>query len=195
LARCSFFGVRLLTAFPLNPPQSKEHFKVTTATIASRIKADLLASKTIKTVYPSCFCCGQTFSRTDASHPRFCSNRCVEAFGNGVGPVRDTIIRYTYLDGRPMREGRHGFFINCAHCSSGFESKGFRCCSPECDKLLRLRKAAGPSADLLKKRQCANPTCSKTIPAWSKGRRVSKAKMFCSDACGEASRRWRKMLA
>jgi hypothetical protein len=35
-----------------------------------------------------------------------------------------------WRDGRPMKKGSGGFYINCAHCRKEFESKGLKFCSP-----------------------------------------------------------------
>ena len=91
-----------------------------------------------------------------------------------------------------MRPTKAGFMILCANCQKEFESKGLRCCSAECERRYCEKKdnlavmakiGIEPSA----KRTCAS--CGAVIPKWSKGRRVSSAKRFCSNSCAQKARR------
>jgi hypothetical protein len=66
--------------------------------------------------------------------------RCQDAFDVGIGPCREQMIRYTWLNGRPMPMGREGFLIECYACGQAFDGKGLRCCSTECERKFRERK-------------------------------------------------------
>jgi hypothetical protein len=92
----------------------------------------------------------------------------------------------------PMRPTKAGFLILCANCQKEFESKGLRCCSDECER--RYREKEDNLAVMAKigikpavKRRCEG--CGAVIPKWSKGRRVSSAKRFCSNSCAQKARR------
>lgn len=94
--------------------------------------------------------------------------------------------RYRWRDGRPMRRGPNGFLIGCAHCRKEFDSKGLRCCSPDCERAYCARKddlAALAAIGIMPaaKRPCAQ--CGAPIPNWRDGRRVSGKTQFCSPKC------------
>src|SRR5262245_66256193 len=88
-----------------------------------------------------CFLCGRSFVYRKAEGDdsgRFCSQQCREAYDNGhnpqpeFDPIKVTAWRVIagpdpgYMPKARMREGRHGFFIDCAQCRREFESKGLR---------------------------------------------------------------------
>jgi hypothetical protein len=105
---------------------------------------------------------------------------------------RQPDIACTYLDGRPMAKGVHGFKINCAHCAKEFDSKGLRCCSTECERGYRERQQnratlAEVGVGLKEKRRCEQ--CATNIPMWRNGRKVSKSARFCSPRCRDKA--WR----
>jgi hypothetical protein len=91
----------------------------------------------------------------------------------------------------PMQMGPTGFFIDCVGCGRRFESRGLRCCSPECETLCREREEtraimAGVEMDAPEKKRCF---CGRAIPKWRKGRKVSAKTRFCSPKCAAKSRR------
>jgi hypothetical protein len=93
-----------------------------------------------------------------------------------------------------MKRTADGFKIACADCQKEFESKGLRCCSDACERRYRERQAnfalmAEVGIEPAKKRPCAAPGCSSTIPKWRKGRAVSKSARFCSPACQKRAKR------
>jgi predicted nucleic acid-binding Zn ribbon protein len=156
------------------------------------------------TVLIDCFSCGRSLVYRGT---RFCSARCREWFDAGNPPYEplDTSKLYGatwrhvagpsagYLP-RPMRmagkltERGRGFYIDCAGCGKEFESRGLRCCSPECERALVARQKN--LADMLdvptEKRKCE--TCGANIPRWRNGRKVSKTTRFCSDKCSARAR-------
>ena len=164
-----------------------------------------------------CFACGATFiykgPRGDLNG-RFCSMRCQGAFDAGftpaADPAADTLIGWRVAAGGeiggeyyanllkrtpiPMKRTADGFKIACAGCQKEFESLGLRCCSDACDRRYRERQAnialmAEVGIEPTKKRPCAAPGCSSTIPKWRKGRQVSAATRFCSRACSRRAKR------
>jgi predicted nucleic acid-binding Zn ribbon protein len=127
---------------------------------------------------------------------RFCSDRCREFYDTGApGHLEDwRQPRVVYRDsaGREMKRTTSGFLIACAHWRKEFDSKGPRCCSPECERAYRERQdnlavmtAAGiqPAA----KRTCKQ--CGAVIPKWRAGKKVPSNKRFCSPKCRD--RAWR----
>jgi len=91
-----------------------------------------------------------------------------------------------YLVKTPMRRGPVGWFISCGHCGVEFESKGWRYC-PQCMELPaeeRREPLPSPTGPM-----CQCPGCSRRIPKWRGGRRVSKATRFCSAKCANRARR------
>jgi hypothetical protein len=162
--------------------------------ISKRLAAALLADRDQPTTHHNivaCFVCGYTFiyrgRRGDLSG-RFCSMRCQDWYDAGNAPTADLKVVYRYRDGRPMRMGPKGFYIDCAHCRKEFESIGLRCCSTGCERRLNERQKnlaamAEVGAEPATKRICERPGCGATIPKWRKGRRVSSATRFCSGKC------------
>src|SRR5262249_30682184 len=91
-----------------------------------------------------------------------------------------------YLVKAPMRRGPVGWFIACGHCGAEFESKGWRYC-PKCRELPaeeRREPLPSPTGAV-----CQCPGCTRRIPKWRGGRRVSKATRFCSTKCANRARR------
>jgi hypothetical protein len=164
-----------------------------------------------------CFACGHTMiykGRRGDLNGRFCSTNCQDWYDAGnpapsnpvdyAVPLRD----YVVIAGPPslkigsssyggigieMRPTSGGFTIRCASCRREFESKGLRCCSPECERCYRERQEnlavmAEVGVEPSSKRQCANPECRGRIPAWRKGRKVSGATRFCSPKCARKAR-------
>ena len=168
-------------------------------TVAARYAAQIEADRQAhiarpKYEAPTCFSCGRGFAykgpQGDDSG-RFCSARCREWYdaGNPAYEPLDTDRFYS------LPKGPTGFYINCAGCQKRFDSRGLRCCSPECERTYRQR---GDNAAVMaevgmtaatKKRPCQAPGCTHTIPLWRKGRKVSKATRFCSDKCSAKARR------
>jgi predicted nucleic acid-binding Zn ribbon protein len=131
-----------------------------------------------------CFLCARPFTCRQGGG-RFCSDRCRSLYDDGFPRSRDiTPVRYSL----PL--GSNGFLIDCAHCGKRFDSKGLRCCSPECER--RLREQAANKADLraapATKRECE--WCRQPIPRWRKGRAVPKSARYCSVQC--RLRAWRE---
>jgi hypothetical protein len=92
----------------------------------------------------------------------------------------------------PMRRGSEGWYIACKNCNKEFESKGLRCCTPECEKAYREkegRQATMKEAGMepATRRICEGPGCDRPIPKWKNGRRVSSKVRFCSDLCRKRS--------
>ena len=105
-------------------------------------------------------------------------------------PLRDAFGKRAYQG--PMRPTKAGFMILCANCQKDFESKGLRCCSDVCERRYREKKdnlavMAKIGIEPAVKRRCEG--CGAVIPKWSKGRRVSSAKRFCSNSCAQKARR------
>ena len=137
-----------------------------------KLAALLLADKPEKTTQHNivpCFVCGYTFvyrGRQGELNGRFCSTRCQDWYDAGNPSYERqrelTKVQYRWLDGRPMRAGKEGFYINCAHCKKEFESTGLRCCSKDCeraycerqDNLATLKEAGIEAAP---KKRCAAP--------------------------------------
>jgi hypothetical protein len=156
-----------------------------------------------------CFSCGRSMvyraPRADGSSGRCCSDRCREWFdaGNPAYEPLDTRKLYDetwrhaggpragYLP-RPMHAGPVGFFIDCVGCGKEFESRGLRCCSPDCERALVARQKN--RADMLDapaaKRSCEE--CGRPIPRWRNGREVSATVRFCPG--GKCARRARERL-
>ena len=111
--------------------------------------------------------------------------RCQNRYDGGNEPVSDGIV-YHWRDGRPMRMGPKGFYVDCAYCRKEFESIGLTCCSVECERIYRERQnnlavMAQAGIDPKAKRQWEQ--CKAVIPTWRKGRKVSKSVRFCSEKC------------
>jgi hypothetical protein len=131
-----------------------------------------------------CLACGRPYTDGDS---RFCHPRCRDAFDAGL-PAYEPIDISKYYS-LPM--GPTGFRIKCACCKANFDSKGLRCCSPDCERDFRRKQEL--NAELkedpfrVQKRQCEG--CGGPIPNWRKGRRVSTATKFCSSRCRDRRRR------
>ena len=164
-----------------------------------------------------CFACGATFiykGRRGELNGRFCSLRCQAAYDDGftAQPAEqpDTLTGWRVAAGGEigadyyagvfkrtpisMKRAANGFKIACAGCQKEFESLGLRCCSDACERRYRERQAnialmAEAGIEPTKKRRCAAPGCSSTIPKWRKGRQVSAATRFCSPACSRRAKR------
>jgi hypothetical protein len=126
-----------------------------------------------------CFTCGRSY--IGGVH-RFCSENCQAAFDNGLPP-------YAPLD--PRKFYSLPIPIQCCGCNRQFDSKGLRCCSPDCERAYRQREDL--EAELISdpfravKRKCEG--CGSDIPNWRRGRRVSAKTRFCSRRCGDENRR------
>ena len=132
----------------------------------------------------ACFSCGRSFiyfAPIGHDSGRFCSARCREWFdaGNPAHRPLDT----SKLFNLPI--GPHGFLISCAGCNNRFDSKGLRCCSPDCERRLGRKREldAVLKEDPFRavKRKCAG--CGGDIPNWRNGRRVSSSTRFCKPVC------------
>ena len=134
----------------------------------------------------ACFVCGRTFmyrGRRGDLNGRLCSLRCHDRYDAGNEPIGEEIV-YRWRDGRPMKKGSKGFYIDCAHCRKEFESFGLRCCSLECDRAYSEREhnlavMAEAGIEPATKRQCE--VCSATIPKWRNGRIVSRKTRFAPE--------------
>jgi hypothetical protein len=146
----------------------------------------------------ACFSCGRTYlykGRQGELNGRFCSMRCQGWFDAGnpsYEQQRERKIIYRWRDGRPMKMGAHGFLIDCAGCGKQFDSKGLRCCSPDCEHRYReradnLATMAEVGMEPATKHLCAS--CSSAIPKWRNGRKVSSATRFCSSKCQKRARK------
>ena len=161
------------------------------SSIAAVIERDLLRSndKPSSNIV-ACWSCARTFryrSRQGPLNGNFCSLRCQDWYdaGNPALHPEPTIV-YRWRDGHPMRMGARGFLINCARCGQEFDSKGLRCCTPDCERHYRERQdnlaiMAEVGMAPMPKRQCQ--TCGARIPKWRAGRKVSSATRFCSRKC------------
>ena len=164
-----------------------------------RLAAALLADRERPTIHHNiipCFVCANKFiyrGRQGELNGRFCSMRCQDWYDAVNKPVNEEIV-YRWRDGRPMRMGPKGFYIDCAYCQKEFESLGLRCCSVECERSYHEREEnlavmAEAGIEPKAKRQCES--CGARIPTWRKGRRVSSKTRFCSSKCGQKARKAR----
>lgn len=169
-------------------------------TVVERLTQALLADRPPAAERPPidfaarCFACGIVMGKNRDG--RFCTARCRSAYDSG-GPAwgrgeTQMRIAYRWLDGRPMRSTATGFLINCANCQKEFDSKGLRCCSPQCERGYHGRQAnlatmAEVGIEPAAKKCCLQ--CGGTIPQWRKGKRVSSHTRFCSEKCGARHRR------
>jgi hypothetical protein len=162
--------------------------------IAAVIERDLLRAENKPNAnIVACRSCGRTL-RYRGMHGELngnlCSLRCQDWYDAGNPALhqdwRQPKIIYRRRDGRPMKMGRHGFPIHCAHCGQEFDSKGLRCCSRDCEQSYRERQdnlavVAEVGMAPTPRRQCQ--TCGARIPKWRKGRKVSSATRVCSRKC------------
>ena len=161
--------------------------------LAEAILADRARPTTSHNIAP-CFVCGHTFvyrGRRGDLNGRFCSMRCQNWYDAGNEPIGEETI-YCWRDGKPMKKGAKGLYIDCAHCRKEFENFGLRCCSTDCERSLRERQdnlsiMAEAGIDPKARRQCER--CKAVIPTWRKGRKVSKSVRFCSEKCSKRARR------
>jgi hypothetical protein len=159
-----------------------------------------------------CFSCGRAMTyrgrNPDGTAGRICSVRCRDWFDAGNPPYATPDGRSTFTTlwsrhiagpspghvAAPMRpmgglsEPGRGFSIACTGCGKPFESTGLRCCSTDCERRLRERKAN--LADMVdapaEKRRCEQ--CQKPLPRWLNGK--SFTRRFCPG--GKCSRRARE---
>jgi hypothetical protein len=162
-----------------------------------RLASALLADRNRQTTQHNiigCFVCGYRFvykGRWGELNGNFCSIRCQDWYDAGNEPVSDEIV-YCWREGRPMRAGSKGCYIDCANCRKEFESLGLRCCSTECDQGHRERESnlavmAEAGIEPKARRQCEQ--CKAVIPTWRKGRKISKSVRFCSEKCSKRAKR------
>jgi hypothetical protein len=157
--------------------------------LARAILADRNRPQTVTSVM-GCFACGRSYAPKPPSgddSTRFCSDTCRNAYDNGFPAYEPLNIDKFYS----LPKGPQGFYINCLGCDRRFDSKGLRCCSPECERKYREREQARAvmaeiDMDAPVKRQCEG--CGSPIPKWRKGRKVSSATRFCSGKCGRKAR-------
>jgi hypothetical protein len=167
---------------------------------AERLAANLLADRERQRERPkhdivACWSCGTTYvyrGRQGDLNGNFCSMRCQDWYDDGNPSFERqrelSRVTYTYLDGRPMRAGRDGFYIACKHCNKEFESLGLRCCSTDCERSYREsqeRRAVLKEVGIepTSRRMCERVGCDRPIPKWKNGRQVSSKVRFCSDLC------------
>lgn len=182
---------------------------------ADRLAERLLGDRAKAAAKPAprvggCFLCGRSYSlqpSTGDDSTRFCSAKCRDAYDVGAMPAIDlnpfNVEQWRVIAGPPpgpmpkaMRMGKHGFYIDCLHCTREFESKGLRCCSVECERGLKGRaEAVAVMAEVgdapTEKRKCES--CGGSIPNWIgegvKRRRTPKSRRYCSDSCSAKARR------
>jgi hypothetical protein len=142
--------------------------------LAAAIARDILKTPVAKPQENRCLSCARPMSAG-----RFCHQHCRDWFDAGGRPFSEAKPRYS------LPIGPHGFLIACKGCGKTFDSKGWYCCSPECQR--RYRDKQELDAELKDdsfravKRKCIE--CGGDIPNWRKGRRVSKATKFCGPKC------------
>jgi hypothetical protein len=152
--------------------------RLTKALLADRKRADRRTASPLNV----CFLCGRGFiyrGPNGDDSARFCSARCRESYDHGRR-ASTSHARQTFQ----MRMGRDGFWIECANCSKQFESKGWRFCQPQCARSAHQQAEtasvlAEVNMEAPTKRRCQKPGCSRSIPNWRHGRRVSSAAKFC----------------
>jgi hypothetical protein len=98
---------------------------------------------------------------------RFCSARCREWFDVGNPPYDSHYASKADPRWYSLPTGPHGFLIDCAGCGRRFDSKGLRCCSPECERRYRERQdnaavMAEVGMEAAAKRKCEE--CGGPIP-------------------------------
>jgi hypothetical protein len=139
-----------------------------------------------------CFACGKSYVHGE---DRFCSTNCRAAYDEGFPAYQPVVVRYTWLDGRPMPISGDGFLIACRGCGKDFTSRGSRCCTPECDRKFRERQEtaavmAEVGMERAVKRKCV--TCGSDIPRYvgtGKARRqVPISRVTCSPKCQKKRR-------
>jgi hypothetical protein len=132
--------------------------RLTDAILADRNRVDTDRGDVV-----ACLVCGNTFQykrRRGELNGNFCSMHCQDWYDTGdpapsnsvnyavplryyrviAGPPSLKIGSSYYGDiGIEMRSTSGGFTIRCASCRREFESKGLRCCSPECERGYRER--------------------------------------------------------
>jgi hypothetical protein len=102
---------------------------MTEITKTERLAAALLADRNRATSQHNiiaCFVCGHTFvyrGRRFELNGRFCSMRCQDWYDAGNEPIGEETI-YRRRDGKPMRKGAKGLYIDCANCRKKFEKLG-----------------------------------------------------------------------
>ena len=88
----------------------------------------------------TCHACGRgLIYRGPDGCRRFCSDRCREGYDAGH-PAHDP--SHHHKDNQRWYNlpiGKHGFLIECFGCNRTFDSRGPRCCSPECERKYRER--------------------------------------------------------
>jgi hypothetical protein len=152
--------------------------------LAAEIARDILNRNARPTHQSStCFACGRPYTKGDG---RFCHPRCRAGFDLGLPPFEPLDLDKFYS----LPKAATGFHINCACCRSRFDSRGWRCCSIECQRDLRRKQEL--DAELANdpfrviKRKCLG--CGGDIPNWRRGRRISKTTRFCSRRCARKHR-------
>ncbi len=167
---------------------------MTKQAIASAIERDLLrCDAPTGPDTTKCFSCGRGMIDKGS---RFCGERCRDDWYDAGRPglEQDWLLpaqRFHGRDGHAMLPTKNGFVIQCVRCHKEFESRGLRCCSPECERAYRereenLRLMAEVGLELPVKRTCAD--CGAIIPKWRNGRRVSRTTRFCSPGCSRRAK-------
>ena len=153
---------------------TKEHSILDTAKLAAQIEADRQerAARTGETT-PECVACGRATLNPDGFYQQRCRDWI--ARGESTAKERERFDPFNYASlrhvagpdpgylPRGMRSGP-GFFIRCLNCEMEFESKGLRCCSPDCEKALQCvedlsgRRCSPPNLETLHDRPAASET-------------------------------------
>jgi hypothetical protein len=165
-----------------DPPVNKGGKADKVQRLAAQLLADRQRPQRADTsIFNSCFLCGRGFiyrRATDDNSGRFCGARCRELYDQG-----QRASTYHARQQFQMRMGKTGFWIDCP-CGSAFESKGWKYCSVGCQRQAHQQaETASVLAEVAMeaptKRRCQKPGCSRAIPRWRHGRRVSSAAKFC----------------
>jgi hypothetical protein len=176
--------------------------RLTEALLADRSRAD--GDHTDITACWSCGSAFRYKRRRDLNG-NFCSMRCQDWYDVGNTPIEHDHAEKAYKTlnnkwrvvarspgvevGAPYYAGmfpRHhssttmtmtekGYQIRCASCHREFESKGLRCCSPECERCYRERQEnlavmAEVGIEPAHKKRCANPECRARISYLAQGK-------------------------
>jgi len=148
--------------------------------LAARLLADRERCKP-QSSFTRCHLCGRSYTYVGPNGDdsgAFCSPQCRESYDHGARPVA-----YSLRQQFSLRMGKVGFWLTC-RCGRAFESKGWKYCSPQCAR--QAHQQAETAAVLAEvameaptKRRCQKPGCSRSIPNWRHGRKVSSTAKYC----------------
>jgi hypothetical protein len=128
-----------------------------------------------------CHLCGRSYTYVGPNGDdsgRFCCPEHRQQYDDGKRAAT-----YSRRQQFQMRMGKVGFWITCP-CGRTFESKGWKFCSLACQR--QAHQQAETAATLAEvgmeapaKRRCAVAGCSRPVPRWRRGRKVSSAAKYC----------------